>query len=417
MTAPPAVFRTEIRLLLQAALLFFVLVVVIGILNGTDLVDFDRQELLTHVHAGTLGWITLAVFAATLWLFAGNPATDPRRALRPADPLTHAATALGVMATAGIALYAYQFLTTYGLNRPRVGMFVVAVIAGYLVWVALRARALPLSVPRLGIVVALATSISGGTIGVLAALQLATGDRYLPDGGFDAHPATMVVGFLVPVGMALAEWTLRPASADTPATRAGRWQMVLLFAGGVILMIGLLADAPPLIGLNLPFEVAAVVIFFRRLWPDLRGVRWTEANGGRHSAAAAALIVVNIGLLVYLIGRYQGDLDQAPTREILALDHVMFIGVMTNALFAMLYLLTGAGEAGGRAGGPIAHVIFWGMHVGLAGFAVGLFADVTALKIVSTPILGTAILLAVAQFSLRLHAPAVRGTVAPEPVG
>ena len=66
-------YRGQIRLLLGTALVMFVITVVIGILNGTDLVDFDRKVLLTHVHVGTLAWITLSVFASTLWLFADRP--------------------------------------------------------------------------------------------------------------------------------------------------------------------------------------------------------------------------------------------------------------------------------------------------------------------------------------------------------
>ena len=57
--------RREVRLLLQVAMAVFVWTVGIGILNGTDVVDFDRKVLLSHVHAGTLGWITTSVFAAS----------------------------------------------------------------------------------------------------------------------------------------------------------------------------------------------------------------------------------------------------------------------------------------------------------------------------------------------------------------
>ena len=56
--------RREVVLLLQLAMVVFVWTVAIGILNGTDLVDFSRKVLLSHVHAGTLGWITTSVFAA-----------------------------------------------------------------------------------------------------------------------------------------------------------------------------------------------------------------------------------------------------------------------------------------------------------------------------------------------------------------
>src|SRR6184192_2937211 len=53
-------YRPEIGWLLQIAMLIFVVTV-----------------LLTHVHAGTLGWITLGVAAACLWIFGG---TGPRAA-------------------------------------------------------------------------------------------------------------------------------------------------------------------------------------------------------------------------------------------------------------------------------------------------------------------------------------------------
>ena len=49
------------KLLLQVAMVVFVWTIGIGILNGTDVVDFDRKVLLSHVHAGTLGWITTSV--------------------------------------------------------------------------------------------------------------------------------------------------------------------------------------------------------------------------------------------------------------------------------------------------------------------------------------------------------------------
>ena len=42
----------------------------------------------------------------------------------------------------------------------------------------------------------------------------------------------MVVGFLVPVGMALSEWAIRPASLEERASLAGRIQILLPFGGG-----------------------------------------------------------------------------------------------------------------------------------------------------------------------------------------
>src|SRR5713226_3717895 len=76
--------RTDIRLLFQAAMLVFVITVGIGILNGLHLVgQLSQDVLLTHVHAGTLGWITLSVFAVSICFFLdGKAPTEKSRTVR-----------------------------------------------------------------------------------------------------------------------------------------------------------------------------------------------------------------------------------------------------------------------------------------------------------------------------------------------
>lgn len=50
-------------LLLRSALILFLVTIVIGILKSLDVWEPSHEMLLTHVHAGTLGWITLSVVA------------------------------------------------------------------------------------------------------------------------------------------------------------------------------------------------------------------------------------------------------------------------------------------------------------------------------------------------------------------
>src|SRR5256884_9596303 len=66
---------SEIRWQFQAGLLVFTITVAIGILNGFHFITLPRQGLLTHLHAGTLGWITLGGIAMCLWLFGGEIGT------------------------------------------------------------------------------------------------------------------------------------------------------------------------------------------------------------------------------------------------------------------------------------------------------------------------------------------------------
>ena len=122
---PTSPHAREVRLLLRAALLLFTFTVVVGILNGIDLVEFDRRALLTHVHAGTLGWITMSVFAAAFWLFAlGDRAPEGRSAV----------WMLAVFTTISIVAYSLAFLTTFGVLRPIVGGFVLIAIVIAFVW-------------------------------------------------------------------------------------------------------------------------------------------------------------------------------------------------------------------------------------------------------------------------------------------
>ncbi len=57
-----------VRNLYLVAMAVFLVTIVIGIVNGLDVYEFDRNQLLTHVHSGTLGWITLGIVASAMWL-------------------------------------------------------------------------------------------------------------------------------------------------------------------------------------------------------------------------------------------------------------------------------------------------------------------------------------------------------------
>jgi hypothetical protein len=379
--------RGQVRLLLQVAMVVFVWTVGIGILNGTDLVDFDRKVVLSHVHAGTLGWITTSVFAASFWLF-GPGATDGQ--VRFARRLTSVAIVV-------LPVFALTFAFTYEEPRAILGSLALLTIIGVFSWVVSRARHLSLTTVHLGFLAAVATSVVGGTIGVLLATEIATGRNVLTDGGADAHPATMVVGFLIPVGMALSEWGLRGGALE-PAGRLGTAQIALPFTGGVLLMLGLLLDIDPLPPLAALIELVGVVIFVVRLWRPLREVAWGAHAPGRYAAASAIAIVANILFLNYLAGANAGDFDKVGVHQILAVDHMMFVGVLTNAIFAMLLVATAS-----RSRWPqIDTFVFLGVELGLLGFVVSLLAQSTPLERVATPLLGASILVGLADRTLAL---------------
>ena len=390
--------QREVVLLLQAAMIVFVWTVGIGILNGTDLVDFDNKVILSHVHAGTLGWITTCVFAASMWFF-GAGATDGQA--RTARGLTWASLVI-------LPVFAFTFAFTYQEPRAIIGSLALGCIVGFFGWVVVRARGLELTTVHLGFLAAVATSVIGGVIGVLLATKIATGREVIPDGGEDAHPATMVVGFLIPVGMALAEWGLL-GSAVRRAGRLGWAQIGLPFLGGLLLMVGLLADIDPLPPLAALIELAGVVIFFIRLGPAIRRVSWARRTPGRFAAVAAVAIIANIVFINYLAAANEGDFDLVAEHQVLALDHMMFVGVLTNAIFALLVTATAADDRWER----LNTFVLVGVNVGLVGFFVSLLAESTWLERIATPLLGVSILAGLAEHTLRLRAGAAVTPVAP----
>jgi hypothetical protein len=394
----PERFSVEIAVLLLSALVVFTFTVCIGILNGTDIVDFDQRIILTHVHTGTLGWLTLCVFAACLWLFGEGEGMTPGQE-------KHARyVSLGSIVV--FLLYNFAFAVTYNEWRPALGTVSLVMIVGMFTWVFMRARYVEMTTPHLGILVAVATSVVGAVIGVLLGLRLATGDNWIPEGGEDAHPATMVVGFLIPVAMALGEWALtwpRPG----PLTRAGWFQMGLPFVGGVMLMVGLLWEIDPLVQLSLPVELVGIIIYMARMRAPLLGAFNPSAEWrDRFAAASPPYLFIVIALFIFLIADYEGDADLIPTHKILAVDHLTFIGAMTNAIFALLLSICAARV---QRLPLFPGILLVAMNVGLVLFMVGLYGDNTTLKRIGTPILGASLLSGIAFFLYALVSPGEQG--------
>jgi hypothetical protein len=378
----------------------FLYTIVIGILNGADLVDFDRRRILGHVHGGTLGWLTLSVFAASLWLFGGYRSV-PSRERKWVRSIMGAAVV-------SFALYVLAFSVTYGEFRPVMGAISTVVIVAFTVWVLQQLPRIELGVPHWGFLAAIASSLVGGVLGVLLGLELATGDNYLPDGGSDAHPAMMVVGFLFPVALAMSEWAFTFPNPPK-ATRAGIIQMVFPFIGGIVLMVGLLLDNDALPPVAVLLEVVGVVIFLIRMWPKFRTVDFFEASSGRWAVASAVGSVFVIGLAQYFIIDTNGDFDLVPVHQLLALDHAQFIASMTSAVFAMLFAATASRAIDKR----LHNLVFAPVIIGVTGFVIGLLADSTMAKRVFAPTMGSGLVIGLGMYAYALIGAGAAGEAGP----
>lgn len=393
-------WRGEIRLLLASAMVIFLLTVGIGILNGQRLVQLDHNTLLVHVHAGTLGWITLSVFAISLFLF-GEGAGSGKALMRWLCIFTAVVMPLYVLAFWSTSVPG--FAEASFIARSALGVLALLAILGYLGWVVVRSRNMQLGIAQLAVLGSLVTLLLAGMVGVLLQFQFALGKfLVLPAQGIPAHAATMVSGYLVLMGMALSEWSLMPERA-----RISRWglaQITLIFLAGLALGASFLFNFMPLQMINLLFNVIGVLIYIIRFAPRLLRLNWLGHNSERLFAMSLLFVVFNIGLTVYLISSLIRGVIHDPAADapglLLALDHSIFVGVMTNAIFGLLHATTQER----RALWPWADdVLFWGMNIGLAGFLFALISEMRGLERIFTPIMGLSILLGLLVFALRMR--------------
>jgi hypothetical protein len=384
-------YSSEIRWLFQAALLVFTITVSIGMLNGFHFITLPRQVLLTHVHAGTLGWITLGVFAICFWLFGDD---------EPAATKKRGAQALSLLAAIGIPIYVLAFLSGNLLARAIFGVPVLVAIVGLLLWLISQTRRVRMTVPRLAVLAAIATLVVGSTIGVLIQLELAGKSQFLPEGAIGGHVTAQVVGYLVLIGMAISEWRLK----NTPGlTWPGIIQVGLLFLGGVLITIGALLNVQALLGAFIPAELAAVIIYCVRLGPQLRRINWLAPTSDRHFGLVVPYLILNLVLLIWLITgvvtKAYARFELIPLWLVFAFDHTMFIGVMSNSIFGLIQ----QASRGAKRFWPWAEqVVFWGMNGGMIGFVLTLATDQRGLEKLFTPIMGGSILVGIITYSARL---------------
>ena len=105
-------------------------------------------------------------------------------------------------------------------------------------------------------------------------------------------------------------------------------------------------------------------------------------------------LILSVVLLGYVVSRIVGGAEFTDILPyLLALDHITFIGVMTNLLFGLAITV-----AGGWDGSLTDRLIVWGVNLGLATFAVGLITESPALKRIGTPLMGAALLLGIWTF-------------------
>lgn len=372
--------QPQARLLYRGALLIFVVTIVIGILNGLDLWDPTHQMVLTHVHAGTLGWITVSVVGSALAMFGSGADT---KAVATARSLT-----MATLVT--VVIYVAAFASTTGILRPIAGTLLLITIIWALIWVAGRYGSSDKSTAQLALYLAVISLTIGAILGVLLGVFVANGslpglsnERAAALAG--AHPAAMLIGYLILAGVAISHWVLKGGQG-----MIGRLVAWALFLAGLIANVAFIFEIDALIQVFSGLQVIAIIAYIVHMWGKIKPSAWSGDSADNFGRAAVLGLVVGIGLLVYVVQLFtSGQLDpetgEGPIGVLIAFDHAMFIGVMTNALFGAVAGLAAAKAATNR-------IILVAVNFGLVLFLIGLATESTIFKQIGTPIMGLALL-------------------------
>ncbi|MCC6618229.1 MAG: hypothetical protein IT341_04215 [Chloroflexi bacterium] len=370
-------WATTARDLFGVAMAVFLVTIAIGILNGADLVTFDRNALLTHVHSGTVGWLSLTIVASAFLLYR----TADRRLM----------LALAVV----VPLYVLAFFTGNFAFRAVSGVLVLATIAWLVAWVWGAYGRGERSLPRLTVALGLTSFAYGAVIGVLIQIALAMNISIVPGDNVGAHASAMTFGYIVLTAMGLIEWRLR-GTRDLPVL--GLIQVGALFLGGLVISVALLAGAEQTGGgVYLLTQLVAVVLFVVRIWPTALRVNWGSDAPVRHFALASIWTVAALVLFMYLVFTFisNPNPEGLPLNVLIASDHSVYIGVLTNIVLGLLLTLF-------AIRGGVSHLVFWGVNLGLVVFMVGLIVDTADLKRIGAPVMGVALLVALALVATRL---------------
>jgi hypothetical protein len=389
-----------------SALLLFVFTIVVGILNGLDIYDPDHDTLITHVHAGTLGWISLAVSGTGLLMFTrGRDLSETEQAR---------GKTLAWAMTAAITLYVIAFLIGDRMpgdriQRPIAGTLLFFVVIWYVVWLFQSNRAYDRSsVARLGMILAWLSMLMGAVLGVL--LGIITSQNEIPGLADDtaarlaeAHPPAMVIGFLFLAAFSIIEWLIHEEKSWAES-RAGATMMWFAFVGGIIINIAFISDVEDLLGPANLLAIAGVGILIWRAWKLLLPSGWTGAGTGAYPRISILFLIAYLVLLTVIVQRFvSGSMDINALQDweaglILTFDHVMFIGVMTFLLFGVL-----ANQINdGSEVTIVDKILQWGVAVGIIGFGVGLLTVTAEIKRVFTPIMGIALLVGIGYYVMQL---------------
>lgn len=330
-----AVVRRQLRVVFIGSALLFLINIAFGFANALTTGGIDRNQILVHLHAGSIGWITLSAIGFAVWVVTGerDVSSGYERRVR---ILTWAA----VLVFAGyIPNFWLAFQPGAGAIAALLPLFGSAAVI-VLWWAAIfvlaqLGRQAALTTVQLLITGALIVAAIGATVGALLGLERVIGPFLpLPPGDRVGAHAGMMDTYLFLVAAAIVEWIVRPADRQRWSW-AGVAQAAAWTIGATLVPIGFFLNA---IGVLLPvfgiLLLLGLAIFLVRVaWRALL-VGPTGSDIRPWAFFGTLWLVVFMGLFLMAVGT-GGDFASLPPWWGTAFVHSGFVGMMTNLLLGV----------------------------------------------------------------------------------
>lgn len=328
----------RLAMMYTGAGLLFLVNIFLGFGNvGLD-PGIPRAQILTHLHSGTIGWISLSVITTMLWVFA-----DARRS---APGYARSVATLGLIAFIAFAGYIASFALGFSQGGafyallPVFGGTSALVLWSAAIFAATQLRRQPVvTTVHVLLVSSLFVGAVGATVGVLLGLEYVLGRAIVPAPIDRVGPHAGVMDpYLFLAFAGVVEFLVRP----DPAARR-RWpgllQAGLWIASAAAILIGLLAGIEALAGLTSLLLLVGLIVYLVRI-----GWRTFTVNPFRSGRAPALfwggfwfpayLLMFIAAIPLFIAGR-------VPTWLYVVLAHTFFVGMATNLLLATISTYTG----------------------------------------------------------------------------
>lgn len=393
----------QVRIIFLGAAILFLINNYFGFDNALTVGDIPRGQLLIHLHAGSIGWITLSAIGLAIWLLTGQREVTQTYEGR--------VRLLGWAAVILFALYIPNFWIAFSRGQgpllyllPIFGAGAVLILWASAIFALAQLRQQEmLTTVQLLISGALLVAAIGATVGMLLGMERAIGQFLpLPEGDRVGAHAGMMDTYLFLVASAIIEWFTFKGQ-NKRWTIPGLIQAVFWAVGATLVPIAFFLNAVdqllPIFGIML---ILGLLIFLVR-------VAWRAVLMGpvgewpRPWAFFGTLwLVVDIGLFLYAVS--SPDFESLPFWFGATFAHAGFVGMMTNLLLGVLSARSQEAREVWSWGEPAA---MWTINIGLLVFiGLKLAADIRLGAI----LMGIGVVLGVVTMILRLRASGARSS-------